>query len=117
MWASFKMPVQSTEQITMGSPAPRRTKPMASSSSSQSANGLIQPPQSGWPTGGVTSKRKGAMRRLEGSAADEWEARGSAATAVAAKAEDWRKWRRVSMGIEGTGERGQRTGNGALKLE
>jgi hypothetical protein len=40
------------------------------------------------------------MRRKVGSAAAEWVARELAAMAAAAKAEDWRKWRRVSMGIQ-----------------
>jgi uncharacterized membrane protein YraQ (UPF0718 family) len=63
-WASFKSPVQSTAQSTIGFPAPVSTNPIASSGSSTASTGLIHPPQSECPIGGVTSNRNGAIDRL-----------------------------------------------------
>src|SRR5690606_25230595 len=57
MCAEFSSPVQSTTHTTIGLPAPSSTYPIASSGSSTSSAGLIQPPHNECPIGGVTSNR------------------------------------------------------------
>ncbi len=65
---------------------------MASSGSSQSTTGVIQPPQSGCPTGGVTSKRNEAMRKGKAAPAPRTDRDTAAAPA---NNEDSRSRRRV----------------------
>src|SRR5262245_39509774 len=104
-WASFKILVQSTAHRTIGLPAPSRTKPTASSGSSTTSAGLIQPPHIGCPIGGVTSKRNGAKNKsgffcAAGSAAATEEVVGaSPAAAVAVVCKNRRRLKAVITGL------------------
>src|SRR5262245_28349933 len=63
MLAWLRNPHQSSAASTTGAPWPSSTTPTSSSGSSTARAGSIQPPQSGWPIGGVASLRKAARCR------------------------------------------------------